>query len=281
MSPPTNSDSSRLQTGLTALGWITIAASLVALVLGLVLVESLADDLRATTTLSRTAVGVIGDTIQVLDDAAGEIDESLDAAVGSVERASSTASAAATGLEEIADFLDGELPTQLESVHQAMPAAIQAAATIDGALSALSLLGVDYAPEEPFDVSLQRVEAALAGLPDELRTQSQSIRDLAPEADGLAGETQRLAEGLAALQEDLGSLQDLTVSYQTSVDQAEATIANAESSLDGSAWLLRGLIAAAAIAGLAVGSALVLIARSDRVGTMSDRDLDGATSRSL
>jgi hypothetical protein len=254
---------SRLRAGLTALGSITIVASLTALILGLILVESLADDLRATTTLSRTAVGVIGDTIEVLDDAAAAIDQSLDAAVGSVEGASSTASAAATGLEEVADFLDGELPEQLEAAHQAMPAAIQAAAAIDGTLSALSLLGVDYSPPEPFDVSLQRMEAALAGLPDQLRAQSQSIRDLAPAAEQLATESGRLAEGLSALQEDLGDLQGLTATYQASVEQAERTIADAESSLSGSTWLLRGLIAAAAIAGLAVGAALVLIGRAD------------------
>ena len=157
----------RVRAGLTDAGVTTIAASVVGLALGLVLVGALADDLRATVSLSRSAIGAIGDTIEVLDDAAERIDESLDAAAGSVSSASATAEATAEALQEVASFLEGELPEQLESIRQSMPAAIQAAGAIDGTLRALSLFGVDYSPDEPFDDSLRRVETALSGLPDD------------------------------------------------------------------------------------------------------------------
>jgi hypothetical protein len=252
----------RVRAGLSAAGVITIAASVVGLVLGLILVGALADDLRATVSLSRSAIGAIGDTIEVLDDAAGRIDESLDAAAGSVSSASATADATAEALQEVATFLETELPDQLESIRQSMPAAIQAAGAIDGTLRALSLFGVDYSPDEPFDDSLRRVETALSGLPEDLRLQSESLRRLAPAADELSTEADRLALALTGLREDLGSLDGLTDSYLVTVEQAETTIADTESSLAGTAWLLRALLIAAAVAGLAVGSALVVIGRT-------------------
>ena len=258
----TESSPRRVRAGLTAAGVITIVASLVGLVVGLVLVGALADDLRATVSLSRSAIGAIGDTIEVLDDAAGRIDDSLDAAAGSVSSASATADATAEALQEVATFLETELPDQLESIRQSMPAAIQAAGAIDGTLRALSLFGVDYSPDEPFDDSLRRVETALSGLPDDLRVQSESLRRLAPAADELSTEADRLALALTGLREDLGSLDGLTDSYLVTVEQAETTIADTEASLAGTAWLLRALLIAAAVAGLAVGSALVVIGRT-------------------
>jgi len=251
----------RVRLGLTVAGVATIVASLAGLVLGLVVVGSMAGDLKATMSLSRSTVGAVGDTIDVLDDAAGRIDESLDAAVGAISGASATALTAATGLEDVAGFLEDQLPEQLESIRQSMPAAIQAAGAIDGTLRALSLFGVDYSPDEPFDDSLRRVEAALTGLPDDLRSQSETLRALVPAAGELSAESDRLARALEALQGDLGNLQDLTDSYQITVSQAEATIEDTETSLDETTWLVRAMVIAAAIAGLAVGSALIVIGR--------------------
>lgn len=264
----------RVRVGLTVAGVTTIAASVAGVILGLVLVGSLADDLRATMNLSRSTIGAIGETIEVLDDAAGRIDETLDAAVGSLSGASATADAAATGLEDVAVFLEDQLPQQLESIRQSMPAAIQAAGAIDGTLRALSLFGVDYSPDEPFDDSLRRVESALTGLPEDLRTQSESLRRLVPAAIELSDETDRLALSLSGLQEDLGSLQELTDSYQSTVEQAEAGIEGTEASLAGTAWLLRALVIAAAVAGLAVGGALILIGRNLTPMGAVESDLD-------
>jgi hypothetical protein len=212
--------------------------------------------------LSRSTVDAVGETIDVLDDAAGRIDESLDAAVGSISGASATALTAATGLEDVAVFLEDQLPEQLESIRQSMPAAIQAAGAIDGTLRALSFFGVDYSPDEPFDESLRRVETALTGLPEDLRSQSEILRALVPAATELSVESDRLARALEALQVDLGNLQDLTDSYQITVSQAEATIRDTEASLDATTRLLRAMVIAAAIAGLAVGSALIVIGRT-------------------
>jgi ABC-type transporter Mla subunit MlaD len=121
---------------------------------------------------------------------------------------------------------------------------------------------VDYSPDEPFDDSLRRVEAALTGLPDDLRSQSETLRALVPAAGELSAESDRLARALEALQGDLGNLHDLTDSYQITVSQAEATIEDTETSLDETTWLLRAMVIAAAIAGLAVGSALIVIGRT-------------------
>jgi ABC-type transporter Mla subunit MlaD len=252
----------RVRAGLVVAGVITMTASVIGLVLGIVLVGSLVDDLTATVALSRSAIEGIAEAVEVLDQAAGQIDESLDAAAGSVEGASATASAAAQGLEGVADLLEEDLPAQIDAILLAMPAAIQAAGTIDGTLRALSLFGLDYSPDEPFDESLRGMEAALSELPPQLREQSETVRRLIPSANQLVDETGRLASALRGLQSDLGSVQELTGPYQDTVAEASATIAKTEASLAGKAWLMRSLVIAAGLAGLAVGWALILVSRA-------------------
>jgi hypothetical protein len=88
------------------------------------------------------------------------------------------------------------------------------------------------------------------------------VRRLIPSANQLVDETGRLASALRGLQSDLGSVQELTGPYQDTVAEASATIAKTEASLAGKAWLMRSLVIAAGLAGLAVGWALILVSRA-------------------
>lgn len=240
-------------------GITTAILSVAGMVVGLLLVGTLADDYRSTVAVSRSAVDVIGETIASVDDIAAGTGASLDSAGTSVEQAASTLDDAVVTLEQVAVFLDEDLPDQLESIRTAMPAAIQTANAVDATLRALSLFGVDYDPEEPFGESLSQVDTALAGLPDELRAQSEALRLLIPSANDLATETGTLAVDLAALSESLEGFTSLTGRYEQTLGEAQATIERTSGSVESTVWLVRVLVVLAGIGGVTVGWALMSV----------------------
>lgn len=243
-------------------GTIVVLLSLVGLVLGLALARSLGDDLRATVRVSRSALVAITETLEAVDMVAADTAASLDSASGSVDSASAAIEGAVVAIEQIADFLDEELPSTIESIQTAMPAAIQTANAVDGALSALSFFGVDYDPEEPFGDSLARVSEALAALPSELQAQSEALRPLTSSGEELGGEIDELSASMDDLTESLDGLTGLTANYQATIAEAEEVIDRTDSTVERSMWLIRALVFAMAIAGMAVGWGLVVVGRS-------------------
>jgi hypothetical protein len=220
-----------------------------------------ARDLQATIEVSGEAINAIVDTVDVVEDATTEIRTGVDAAADGISGVSATAVTGASNIEEIATFLETDLPADLEAIGSTMPAAIQAAGAIDGALRALSFVGVSYSPEQSFDDSLRSVEAALADLPDDLRAQSESLRELVPAATGLAGEADRLSLALIRLGTDLETLEGITETYDATLTEASITIERTASTLGRNLWLLRLTLIAVSIAGVAVGVGLIAMSR--------------------
>ncbi|CAN5735103.1 hypothetical protein BH23ACT4_BH23ACT4_04150 [soil metagenome] len=246
---------------LNVTGYVAVVASIIALVFGLLMVQVSARDIHATIDVSGEAVSAIVATVDVLEDATSEIRIGIDAAADGVSGVSATAVTGAANIEEIATFLETDLPEDLEAISSTMPAAIQAAGAIDGALRALSFVGVSYSPELPFDDSLRSVQTALADLPDDLRTQSESLRELVPAATGLAEEADTLSLALVRLGTDLEALEGITETYHATLTEASVTLDRTASTLGMNLWLLRLLLIAMSVAGVAVGLGLVAMSR--------------------
>ncbi|REK17624.1 MAG: hypothetical protein DWQ40_09145 [Actinobacteria bacterium] len=251
----------RVSRVLAGSGYVAIATSLLTLVLGLFMIETGARDFRASFEVTSNAVDAIHETVDVVTEATAEVQAGIDAAASGIAGVSSTATVGASSLENVAGFLENELPDDLEAIRGAMPAAIQAAGAIDGTLRALSFIGVDYSPEEPFDDSLRQVEQALIGLPENLRTQAGSLRDLVPAASELAGEADRLALALDQLGNDLDGIHEITSAYNDTLTEASMTIDRTEATLDRNIWLLRAILFALAVGGAALGLGLVALSR--------------------
>ncbi len=252
---------SRAATGVRTAGIFMLVASVGGLILGLLLVDSLTEDFEASIDVSRSAIASIGDTIDVVNDLAGGTSAAIEAASRSASSAADTTRDASVGIHNVADFLDSELPEDIEAIESALPGAIGAADAIDTTLGALSFFGADYSPEEAFGVSLRRVQTALATLPDEIRSQSETLRSLAPSADALADDVEGLAQSLEELGDGLAGVDALTDSYAGTVAEAEAAIDQTGSSLDRTILLLRLLVVLSAAAGVVVGLALISVDR--------------------
>ncbi len=248
-------------------GCVAAGTSIFALVFGLLMVQIGARDIHATIDVSGEAIGAIVDTVDLAEDAMTEIRIGIDAAAEGVSGVSATAVTGAASIEEVATFLETDLPADLEAISSTMPAAIQAAGAIDGALRALSFVGVSYSPEQPFDDSLRSVETALADLPDDLRTQSESLRELVPAATGLAEEADTLSLALVRLGTDLETLEGITETYDATLTEASVTIDRTASTLGRNLWLLRLVLIAMSIAGIAVGLGLIAMSRFIELNT--------------
>lgn len=253
--------SPRLRSTLIGVGVAALLASLVGMVVGLILVDSVSGDLDGSVGLSESALQSVDETLDLLEGVAAEVDEGLATAADSIEGAAVGVDTAAGRLEDVADFLDGELQANIEAIHGSMPAAIQAASAIDATLRALSLLGVDYDPEEPFDVSLMAVEAALADLPGQLGAQAEAIRALVPVSREFAGDAATMAESFSSLAVELATSKELIVSYRATLAQAEGVVDQTGSSLTANIWLIRLMIVMMALTGSGLAVGMIVLGR--------------------
>ena len=259
-------------------GLVALVASLTGLVVGWLVVGSVSADLADTVGLSRSALLAIEETLVVIETFGADVDDGLIAAADSIGAASAAADTAAGRLEDVADFLEGDLQADIEALRGSMPAAIQAAGAIDDTLRALSFFGVDYDPDEPFDVSLMAVEAALADLPSQLSAQAGTIRDLVPSSRQFATDAATLAGSLSSLSLNLASTQEVIASYRDTLDQAQEVVDDTGSSLADNTSLLRLLILTMSLAGVAVSIALIVLGRRIAVTTVEPSEESGNPS---
>lgn len=245
-------------------GLVVVVLSIVGLVGGLFLLQSLADEARASVSVSRSALEAMSQTVGLVDEVAADTAASLENASDSVDQVSATVEEAVTALETTADFLETELPETLETVRTSMPAAIQTADAVDSTLRALSLFGVSYDPDEPFGESLARVDRALASLPEQVRAQGEALRGLVPSATQLAADSGDLATSMSGIEDSLDGFVELTADYETTLTEAETTIAATDGSIGTSLWVLRALILIAGLLGVLAGAAIITLGRQVR-----------------
>lgn len=263
MNPPIDeSKPARRVPGVFGAGAFLLVSSLVGLVLGLVVIDSLTSNFGASLEVSRSAVATVGETVEVVAQVTEGAGVAIESAAASTSSASKTATTAAEALTNIADFLNEDLPKNIETIRSALPGAIAAADAVDRTLGALALLGVDYSPNEPFGDSLRGIQSAVASLPTEIQIQSESLRALVPSAHTLASDVDELARSLNKMNEDLAGMDELTRSYSETVSQAEEAIAQTQGSLDRTVFLLRLLLILVAIGTAIVGFALIAVDRT-------------------
>lgn len=268
--PMTTDASSRGSQVAFIAGVVALVASLVGLVLGWVIVDSVIARLEGPVRISVATLDAIEETLGVVDSVTSQLQEGLTTAGESLDAASTAAAQSTGSLTALADFLDGDLVTNIEAIQGTMPAAIQAAGAIDSTLRALSLLGVDYDPEQPFDEALTAIDAALEGLPGQLSAQAGAVRDLVPSADRFSEDAATIAASMTAMGDDLERSGEVLDSYRATIDEARAIIEDTEASFSTNLWMLRGLVLLAGIAGVALSTGLMASGRRRTAATVTE-----------
>jgi hypothetical protein len=138
-----------------------------------------------------------------------QVTDGLDAVESAAINASQTISQTRPLLGELGQLVSRDVPDNLEAVQSAVPDMAQAAAGVDDTLTVLSDLhieqtilgyplyfdlGIDYAPEVPFEESINQIGTGLEGI-------APRLRGLQVHVDATDGSLEAIGEDMVTLSE--------------------------------------------------------------------------------
>lgn len=223
-------------------------------------VAAIDESLAASTEALRTADDTVAIVASVVERLAGSLVAVEDAAVDSI----ATLDDAENGLSKLAEISGEDLPRIVESLQEAMPALIQVADVIDGTLGTLSIVGVPYDPDVPFDESLAGVAESIENLPEQVREQAALIEEVGVGLGRIADQGGDLIIEIGLARQALGDGSRLLDRYRAATAAAIADVEaereslgeNADRELSAFSWLTSS-IALAQFGLLAAGAVLV------------------------
>jgi uncharacterized protein YoxC len=203
---------------LIALGGIALA--IFGVRFGHQMVENIAANLDQTLLLTSQSLDTVSGTLLLAKSSITDVNSALETAETVADDLAQTVNETRPLLSQISTVTSEQVPDSLETIQGAFPSLEQAAGIIDRTLVTLNSfrideqilgldiqynLGIDYAPEVPFDQSVRELGEGLEGLPESLRslqiyinvtngnlqTVSQDIRTLADDLNVVNG---RIAE---------------------------------------------------------------------------------------
>lgn len=217
---------------LLGVGLTGLLATALAVFFGLRLVERTGKTLTESLVLTADAVATIEETIAVGADSIEVAGAGLETLTRSVAGAEQSFLDAGRLLGDTADAIATDVPDSIDAIRETMPALIRSAELLDGALGALSFLGVDYAPETAPADSLARVESGLGDVADRLRSGAEQLDTVGEQFTGLSGDAVTLATTLENLSVNLGRADALLDGYAATAAETAALVGQAVSDLE-------------------------------------------------
>ncbi|HSJ29549.1 MAG TPA: hypothetical protein VLB67_15180 [Acidimicrobiia bacterium] len=170
-------------------------------------------------TLHRT-LDVSVETTATIRDAMTDLDQ----LVAAVAASSATT---ADFVEDTATITSERVAVSLAAIERSMPGLIEAGAVIDDTLTALSLFGVNYRPDVPFDEALAGIHASIDGLAGDVAVQGATLRSLVPEIEEIGATTDSLADRIAETRLSLEEAETLLSDYRRILSTTEQSVVSA------------------------------------------------------
>ena len=231
-------DDARLARLFTIMGFGGLIAAVVAGILGIAVVLTVANSMDRSLVVTAEAVTAADETVALAADTVGIVNESFDTVVPSAEIAATAFEDAGAVIADTTQVVTIDVPEALDAVLAAMPAIESAASVVDGALRVLSFVGVEYDPEVPFGEAVAELETALAPLPAQLRAQAAPLSALATDFGAFGVATAEIADDLGALQTQLVKAERLLGEYSSTAEEATVVIADIQGDLKWQRWLM-------------------------------------------
>ncbi|MCP4417620.1 MAG: hypothetical protein GY805_13430 [Chloroflexi bacterium] len=148
------------------------------------LVENVATNLNETLRLTSQNLDIVSESLLFAKSSLTDVNEMLETAETTADDLGQTVSSTQPVLRQISNVTSEQVPDSLEIIEEAFPSLEQVAGVIDRTLVTLNSfrideellgleikydLGIDYAPEVPFDQSVRELGEGLEGLPESLR----------------------------------------------------------------------------------------------------------------
>lgn len=162
-----------------------IALGVFGIRLGHQLVDNIAVNLEQTLTLTSQSLDTVSETLVLAKASITDVNTVMETAETTADNLAQTVNDTRPLLDQISSVTSEQVPDSLETIEEAFPTLEQAAGVIDRTLVTLNSfridenilgldieydLGIDYAPEVPFDQSVRELGQGLEGLPESLRT---------------------------------------------------------------------------------------------------------------
>ena len=236
------------------LGWLGLDITRA----GLLVTPELAQVSEPSAEVIDAAQGAIGELRTVLADVATVTDQ-VGASSGEL----------VTVLDGVSTLTTEDIPETLAAVENSLPALLDTASVIDGAMRTLSFVGVDYNPEQPFDESIAEIQVALDGLPEQIAEQGAVLESTLPDIADSAERMQGVGDQIRAMDGNLADAEAALGGYDTALGGLE-TFAQIADDIDGLLPVARFAVILFALSGLGLAWAVWefasrLDARVDRV----------------
>lgn len=149
------------------------------------LVDNVATNFDQTLQLTSQSLDTVSETLVLAKSSIADVNAVMATAETTADNLSQTVSDTRPLLGQISTVAATQVPDSLETIQEAFPSLEQVAGVIDQTLVTLNRfrideqllglniqydLGIDYAPEVPFDQSVRELGDGLEGLPESLRT---------------------------------------------------------------------------------------------------------------
>lgn len=214
-------------------------AGLVAAGFAWVVLGTAADASIRSLELASDVIDSVGGTVISVDAVLDDVSDGLRTTQQSMADASVTLTQLSALTSNLSDLVGEDIPASLDSVRSSLAPIRATAGLLDGTLTALSFVGVDYDPEVPLDEAIDDLDARLAEIPQRLRDQAPLIDSAAESLSGFGGDTLTIAQDLSDLRTRLSEASFTVGSYRQTVAEADALLTDVESAVGSRLTVLR------------------------------------------
>lgn len=232
-------------------GLVGVVVSLLGGILGWFLVGAVQSAALDSLEATADVVELASETVVAVDGVFGDVVAALGTTEQALEEAGRSLSGIGVVTQEVSVLVGSEVPVQIESVLAAFPPLVDTARVVDRTMRALSLVGVEYDPEQPLDEALQEISNSLGPLPERLRGQREGLSTAADDLVVLSLSLEALSEDVATLTARLDETALLVSGYEDAALQAALTLEDLRSDL-----ALQGALARVGVSVLAVALAV-------------------------
>jgi hypothetical protein len=227
-----------------AIGLVGVVAGVTAIVAGLWLLRDVDALLGRSLVLTAESLGTVDASLIVATDSVVVVSDGLARAERTSRGLESSLHDGADLLDETGRMLRGDVASSLESVQRSMPALIQVGGTIDATLRAVDRLpvGPAYDPEEPFDETLRALRDDLDGLPEDLRSQADTIDEAGANLREVGNQGEAIAGSISDVRSSLSEAGAVLGEYRSTAGEARSLLEDTTTDLDRRLVVLRVLV---------------------------------------
>ncbi len=252
-------DRTRFGRALLIVGALGVAGALVVGVTGWILAGRASRTITTTIEPLSGIVVNVAETIGASEVMVSRTTEAIDSIESATRSTARTLDSVSQVVEEVGMLVTEDFADSLESAVDTLPGLIDTSRVIDRTMRALSLIGVDYDPDQPLDESLSDLEASLRPLPEQLRDQAELITVVQDDLEQIATDAGRLAAVLLEARIDMMEAQRILASAASNAEAAVESVTAVEEDIETYETLARVVVTAVTVALLAAASAPLLI----------------------